>query len=81
MIQLLSSLWVADPVSKGWLILCNCPSYHLDVASSLSSGAGYLFLIVCSLVDGCSAVVCNFVAFMREGELQSFYSAILIASF
>ena len=32
------------------------------------------------LVEGCSAAGCSFVAFMREGELQSFYSAILIPS-
>ena len=32
------------------------------------------------LVEGCSAFGCNFVVFMREGELQSFSSAILIPS-
>ena len=68
------------PGRVGLLISCNHPSYYLDVASSLSSGVGYLFLIVCSLVDGCSAVACNFVAFMREGELQYFYSAIFPSS-
>ena len=30
------------------------------------------------LVEGCSAFGCNFVVFMREVELQSFYSTILI---
>ena len=42
-IQLLSSLWAAHPVGIGLLISCNHPSYHLDVASPLSSGVGYLF--------------------------------------
>ena len=32
------------------------------------------------LVDGCSAFGCNFVVFMREVELKSFYSTILIMS-
>ena len=32
------------------------------------------------LVEGCLAFGCNFVVFMRKGELQSFYSAILILS-
>ena len=42
-IQLLSSLLAAYPVVMGLLISCNRPSYHLDVASSLSSGVAYLF--------------------------------------
>ena len=33
------------------------------------------------LVEGCSAFGYNFVVFMREGELQSFYSAIIIQLF
>ena len=56
----------------------------------LLSWCGFLFvfwsriplLIVGGLfVEGSSAVGCNFVAFMAEGELQSFYSAILIVFF
>ena len=43
MIQLLSSLWVAQPAGMGLLISHHRPSYHFDVASSLSSGVGYLF--------------------------------------
>ena len=43
MIQLLSSLWAAHLVGMKLVISCNCPSYHLDVACSLSSGVGYLF--------------------------------------
>jgi len=66
----LSSLWVAHLVGMGLLILCRCPSYCLDVAS-LSFGVGYLFrYFPVYFVDGCSAVGCNFVVFMREGELS-----------
>ena len=36
------SLWATHLVSMGLLISCNCPSYHLYVASSLSFGVGYL---------------------------------------
>ena len=43
MIQLLSSLWATHLAGMVLLILCNYPSYHLDVAFSLSSGVGYLF--------------------------------------
>ena len=39
----LSSLWVEHPVAMGLLISCRCPSYHLNVASSLSFDVGYLF--------------------------------------
>ena len=39
----------------------------------------FCFLIASSLfVEGYSAVGCDFIAFIREGELQSFYSTILI---
>ena len=43
MIQLLSSLWTAHLVCMGLLISYNRHSYHLDVASSLSSGVGLPF--------------------------------------
>ena len=50
-IQFLSSLWAAHLAGMGLLVLHNRPSYCLDVASSLSSGVGYLFfLMVCSLL-------------------------------
>ena len=43
MIQLLFNLWAAHLVGMGLLISHNHPSYHFDVASSLSSGIGYFF--------------------------------------
>ena len=51
------------------------------MASSLSLGVGYLFLVGSSVnffVDGCSAVSYDSAVFMRGGELKSFYSAILL---
>ena len=53
------------------------PSYHL-VGSSLSLEVEYLFGRFQSFfVDGCSAVICDFVVFLRGGELRSFYSVTL----
>ena len=69
----LSSLWVAHPAGVELLISPKRPSCHLDVASFLSCGSFQSF------VDGCLAVGCNFVVFMR-GELQSFSCAILVLS-
>ena len=43
------SVCYSYPPVTALLMSCNRPSYHLYVASSLSSGAGYLFLTVCSL--------------------------------
>ena len=42
-IQLPSSLWASHPAGMGLLISYNRHSYHLDVASSLSSGVGLPF--------------------------------------
>ena len=42
-IYLLSSLWANQPASMGLFISHNHLSYHLSVASSLSSEVGYLF--------------------------------------
>ena len=53
---------------------------------SLSLGVRYLFWYVPAfitfvvVVDGCSAVSCDFGVFVRRGVLTSFYSAILAAS-
>ena len=43
LIQLLSNLWAVQSVDMGLHISCNLPSYHLDVASFLTSGVGYNF--------------------------------------
>ena len=57
------------------------PLLPLDVASSLSSGVGYLFESFKSIwLKVAQHLVVNFVVFMREVELQPFYSAILIPS-
>ena len=51
------------------------------MASSFSSGVGYLFEGFWSIgVKIAQPLVVNFVVFRREVELQSFYSAILIPS-
>lgn len=53
----------------------------LDVASSLSSGVGYLVESFQSIwLKVVQHLVVNFVVFRREVELQSYYSAILIPS-
>ena len=70
--KLLSSLWVTQPESIGLLILSSRPSYCLNMAFSLSFEVQYLFWsFSVYFAQGCSAVGCNFVVFMR-GELQSF---------
>ncbi len=57
------------------------PLLPLDVASSFSSGVGYLFEGFQSIwVETAQSLVVNFVVFRREVELQSFYSTILIPS-
>ena len=73
MILLHSSLFAPHLAGMGLLILHNCPTYHLDVTSSLSSGVGFfLMYFAVYLVKSDSVVGCgNFLAFMREGELQS----------
>ena len=74
MIQLLFNLWVSHLAGRGLLILCNCPSYLL-IWPPLS-----LLEFQVLLVEGRSVFGFNFVAFMWEVELQSFYSAIVILS-
>ena len=57
------------------------PSYSLDLASSLSSGVGYLFESFQSIwLKIAQHLVVNFVVSRRAVELQSFYSAILMPS-
>ena len=64
--------WVCDLI-----VLWMHPSFHLVVASSLSLDVEHLFWEVwVFLVDGYSAVSCDFGVFVREGELKSFYSTI-----
>ena len=69
------------PTRQVWdlLISQKHPSYCLD-ETSLSLSVGNLFWFPVYFVDGCSAVSCNFGVLMREGELESFYSAILSQS-
>jgi len=79
--QLVSSLWGFLPQRYGFAYITWLPFLPLDVASSFSSGVGYLlegFWSIC--VKVAQHLVVNFVAFRREVELQSFYSAILIPS-
>ena len=79
--QLVFSLWGFPPGRYGVVYIETSPLLPLDVASSLSSGAGYLFEGVRSIwVEIAQHLVVNFVVFRREVELQSFYSAILIPS-
>ena len=69
--QLVFSPWVVYMVKS--------PLLPLDVASSFSSGVGYLFEGFQSIwVETAQSLVVNFVVFRREVELQSFYSTILI---
>ena len=44
--DLFSNLWATHPVGIRLLISGMHPSHHLDVASSLSLGVGYLFFFV-----------------------------------
>ena len=79
--QLVSSLWVFPPGRYGVVYIAKSPLLPLDVASSLSSGGGYLFEGFWSIwVKIAQPLVVNFVVFRREVELQSFYSATLIPS-
>ena len=65
----------------GVVIIMNLPLLPLDVASSLSSGVGYLFESFWSIwLKIAQHLVVNFAVFRRKVELQSFYSAILIPS-
>ena len=77
--QLVSSLWSFPPWRYGVVYIVKSPLLPLDVASSCSSGVGYLFLrFLVQLGADFSAFSCEFCCFRREVELQSFYSAILI---
>ena len=79
--QLVSSLWGFPPGRYGVVYIGKLPLLPLDVASSLSSGVGYLFESFWSIwLKIAQHLVVNFVVFMREVELQSFYSTILIPS-
>ena len=78
--QLVSSLWSFPPRRYGVVYIMKSPLLPLDVASSLSSGIGYLFESFQSIwLKIAQHLVVNFV-FRREVELQSFYSSILIPS-
>lgn len=77
MIELFSSLWVANPPGMGLDCILNASlllSFH-GMTSYLS--AQYLIWYAqVFLVDDCSAVV-NFDVLLRGGELKSFYFTIL----
>ena len=78
--QLVSSLWSFPPRRYGVVYIAESPLLPLDVASSLSSGVGYLFGSLQSIrLKIAQCLVVNFVVFRREVELQS-YSTILILS-
>ena len=82
------SLWISyflvcgasHPGGMALLISCNCPSYLLMWPPFVFWSRISFWKFPVHLVRCCSAFGCNFVVFMREAELQSFYSAILIPS-
>ena len=77
--QLVSSLWSFPPRRYGVVYIMYSPLLPLDVASSLSSGVGYLFESFLSIwLKIAQHLAVNFVIFRREVELQSFLYAILI---
>ena len=79
--QLVSSLWGFPPRRNGVVYIMKSPLLPLDVSSSFSSGAGYVFEGFQSIwVEIAQTLVANFVVFRREVELQSFYSTVLILS-
>ena len=64
MIQLFSSLWLIHPAGMGFDFIVTVPLLpsHLFFVF----GCRISFLVGCSVfVDGCSAVSCDFVVFMR----------------
>ena len=73
---------VGLPTQEVWgCLYCEITPPPLDVASSLSSGIGYLFEGFWSIwLKIAQHLVVSFVVFRRAVELQSFYSAILIPS-
>ena len=79
MIYLFFSQQLAHSVSRGLFISQKYPSYPLDMASSLSWDVGFFFLrsfhYILLMAVQWSVVI--FGVFMREGELMSFYYAIL----
>ena len=73
--QLVSSLWSFPPRRYGVVYIVKSPLLPLDVASSFSSGVGYLFESFQSIwLKIAQHSVVNFIVFRREVELQSFYS-------
>ena len=79
--QLVSSLWGFPPRRYGVVYIVKSPLLPLDVASSLSSGVGYLFEGFWSIwLKVSQHLIVNFVVLRREVELKSFYSTILIPS-
>ena len=81
MSQLLSNQWGSPPDSYRVVYITQFPFLPLDVASTLSSGVGCLFEGFWSTwLKISQPLFVNFVVFMREVELQSFYSAVLIPS-
>ena len=78
--QLVSSLGGFPPGRYGVVCITKSSLLPLDVASSFSSGVGYLFEGFWSIwVKIAQPLVVTFVVFRREVELQS-SSAILIPS-
>ena len=79
--QLVSSLW-GFPLRRYEVVyILKSPLLPRDVASSLSSGVGYLFEGFRSIwLRITQHLVVNFVIFRREVELQSLSSTILFPS-
>ena len=79
--QLIFSLWSFPPGRYGVVYIMKSPLLPVDVASSFSSGVGYLFESFQSIwLKIAQYLVVNFVVFRREVELQSFHATILIFS-
>ena len=79
-IQLLSSLWASHLAGMGCLYHVIAPPTSWCGLLSVSSNRISFWMFTVHLVEGCLEFGCNFVIFVKEVELQSFYSAILIPS-
>ena len=76
-IQLFFSLFVTHLVSMGFAYITKVPLFPSHSSFFFVFGCRKSFLVFPSLfVNGCSAVSCDFGVFMREDELESFYSTI-----
>ena len=78
---------IGEPLWYGYFPVCGLPTqwvwgclYHVITPPTILMWPPLCFCSRISFLIVCSLFGCNLVAFMREGELQSFYSAVLIPS-